>query len=117
METKMNRRLLLAGVAAIGMAGCTPGTTTLDPVAIANAIKIACGIAVPAATVLEVINAAAGATVSMVVSLICSSYKNSLAAQTSGAKLAIGATVTFVVHVCDDTGKVCKDVPVSATVQ
>jgi len=95
-----------------GMSGCS--STALDPTAIANAIKIACGIAVPAATVLEVINAAAGATAAMVISLVCSSYKNALAAQTSAGRLAAGTQINFVVHVCDATGASCTSVPVTA---
>jgi hypothetical protein len=121
MEIEMNKRTLLfagAATAVITLPRCTPGTTTLDPAAIANAIKIACGIAVPAATVLEVINAAAGATASLIISLVCSSYKNALAAKAGGgAKLAAGAEVNFVVHVCDDAGKVCKDIPITAMAQ
>jgi len=120
--TPTNRRaLLLMGAATIGgmgMGGASTCSTSLDPAAIANAIKIACGIAVPAATVLEVINAAAGATASMIISLVCSSYKNAaMAHASSNGKLAAGTQVSFVVHVCDDTGASCKNIPVAATAQ
>lgn len=115
----MDRRaLILLGAATIGgmgMGGLSTCSSTLDPTSIANAIKIACGIAVPAATVLEVINAAAGATASVIVSLICSSYKNALAAQ--GGKMGAGGEINFVVHVCDATGATCKDIPVVAKAQ
>jgi hypothetical protein len=117
--TPTNRRaLLLMGAATIGgmgMGGTSTCSSTLDPAAIANAIKIACGIAVPAATVLEVINAAAGATAAMIISLVCSSYKNASAAQ--AGKLAAGGEVNFVVHVCDATGTACKDIPIVAKAQ
>lgn len=112
-----NRRALLLMGAATGLSACSaiPGfPPTLDPVALANDIKVACGIAVPAATVLAVINAAAGATAAMIISLVCSSFKNAQA-QMLGGRLAAGAEVSFIVHVCDANGS-CKSVPVVATV-
>lgn len=116
----MNRRVLLASAVVIaapalgGASSCS--TTTLDPATIAAAIKVACGIAVPASAVLEVINASVGATASMIISLVCSSYKNAAAAQAAGGKLAAGP-VNFVVHVCDASGTSCKDIPIVAQTQ
>jgi hypothetical protein len=115
----INRRNMLrsaamftAGGATLGMLGCTNGA--IDPAAVAAALKGLCGIAVPAATIVTLINSVAGATVESVVALICSGYHSSVAAQTAAGvlkgPLASGTTVNFVVIAGG------KQVPVTATV-
>jgi len=119
--TLTNRRALLlfgaATVGGMGMGGTSSCSSTLDPAVIAADIKTACGIAVVAATIAQIINAGVGMSAQAIISLVCSSYKNAVAAQTSGGgKFAAGTQINFVVHVCDTSGS-CKNVPVAATAQ
>ena len=103
----MNRRLLLTGAVVLPLVGCTNGA--IDPQKVADAIKSACGIAVPLATVTTIINAAVGATVQFVVDLVCTGYHSALAANKTTA--SAGTSVKFPVVVNG------KTIEVTAVVQ
>lgn len=92
------------------LAGCSG--TQLDPAVIANLIKTACGIAVPVADIVVIINADTGHTAKAIVDVVCSGYKSAIA-DTSGLKAPrkTGEPITFVVQVNG------KDVTVHATPQ
>ena len=96
---------------ALALLGCS-STGTIDPTAVANALKSGCGIAIPLATITTIINAAIGATLETIINLICSSFKASVAASATlgAAPLAVGGTHDFVITVNG------KTIPVQATV-
>ena len=99
MTITSRRNILLAGAGAaiLPIVSCTNGA--IDPQKVADAIKTACGIAVPIATVTSIINAAVGATVQFIVDLVCTGYTTAKAANKLGAEPAKGSTVHFVVVV------------------
>ncbi len=101
----------LVATALLLAASCTSGGA-IDPTAVANALKSGCGILVSLATITAIINAAAGATLQMLVDLICSSFKASVAQSTAlgVAPLAVGDKHNFVLTVGG------KTIPVEATV-
>lgn len=91
-----NRRATLGLLAAVPfLSYCTNGQ--IDPQKVIDALKIACGIAVPAATVVAIVNAGVGLTVQSVVDIICSGYKATIAAQ--GKNMAAGTQVEYDVEV------------------
>ena len=111
METTRRKMASLVGTAAFAglvLAGCTAGGG-IDPAAVAAALKGLCGIAVPLATIVAIINAAAGATVESIVSMICSGYHSALAAQKQGP-MKPGTEVDIIVTVGG------KQIPVKVTV-
>ncbi len=95
------RYFSLAGATALGglaLSACTNGS--IDPNAVLAALKTACGIAVPAATILQIFNLDPTQSVSAIVNLICSGYQQTQAAAgQKGRKLAAGESVHFVVEV------------------
>ncbi len=114
MEITRRKMTSFVGAAAVaGLAGCTAGGG-IDPAAVAAALKGLCGIAVPLATITTIINAAAGATLEGIVSMICSGYHSALAAQTQAGllkgPLKSGTEVNIVVTVGG------KQIPVKCTV-
>jgi hypothetical protein len=102
----MHRRTLLGfalGFAAMPIVSCT-STGTIDVQKVLDGLKVACGIAVPAATVTSIINASVGATVQSIVDLLCSGFHTTMAAEAMAAKkggmaapapLAVGASVDY----------------------
>ncbi len=92
MQTRRGVFGLLAAIPFV--ASCTNGS--IDPVKVADALKAACGIAVPLATIAAVINASIGGTVASIVDLLCSGYHQALAGKTG---LAAGGTVEYDVTV------------------
>ena len=78
-----NRRELAIVVIASAAAACTGGQ--IDPNKVVDSLKSACGIAVPAATVVAIINASVGATVQSIVDLLCSGFHQALAERKLGA--------------------------------
>jgi|SRR5690349_5074250 len=93
------RRALLSGIPVLAVVGCSNGQ--IDPQKVLDGLKAACGIAVPAATVVSIINAAVGSTVQSIVDLICSGYMSAQAAQVASGKAKAGPkdTVHFIVVV------------------
>ncbi len=114
MEMTRRKMASFVGAAAVvGLAGCTAGGG-IDPAAVAAALAGLCGIAVPLATITAIINAAAGATVQSIVSMICSGYHSTLAAQQQAGllkgPLKSGTEVDIIVTVGG------KQIPVKCTV-
>ncbi len=88
MQTRRSVFGLLAAIPFV--ASCTNGN--IDPVKVADALKAACGIAVPLSTIVAVINASIGGTIAGIVDLLCSGYHQALAGKTG---LAAGTTVEY----------------------
>lgn len=89
------RDLMSAILLSLVLGSCTNGQ--IDPQKVIDALKVACGIAVPAATVVAIINAGVGLTVQSVVDIICSGYRATVAAQ--GKNMAAGTQVEYDVEV------------------
>lgn len=113
MTPTNRRRLLLTGAAviAMGMGGTSSCTSNIDPTAVINLIKVACGILVPAATIADILLKDPTMTASAIVNLICTGFMSAKASGKLGAEPAKGTTVNFVVYVNG------KPVDVSAVVQ
>jgi len=102
-----SRRATFIFLGGAALAACTGGQ--IDPQKVLDGLKAACGIAVPVATVIAVINASVGPTVNGVVDLLCSGFKQSMAGKL-GTPMKEGTTADYVVVVNG------KDIPVTATV-
>ena len=105
----ITRRATFIFLGGAALAACTGGQ--IDPQKILDTLKQACGIVVPLATIVAVVNASVGPTVNGVVDLLCSGFKQTVAAQKLGGALKEGQTIDYVVTVNG------KDIPVTATVQ
>ncbi len=92
MQTRRSVFGLLAAIPFV--ASCTNGN--IDPVKVADLLKQVCGIVVPLATIVAIINAGIGGTAQTVVDLLCAGYHQALAGKTG---LAAGATTEYDVTV------------------
>lgn len=101
------RNVLLAGVVLLGMGMGGSSSCSVDQQKVVDAIRMACGIAVPAATVAQIIGLDPTMSISAIVNLICSGYQTAKAEGKLGAEPAKNNTVVFTVYV---SGK-----PVSVT--
>ncbi len=87
-----SRRSIIGLLAAIPFVASCTSTGTIDPQKVIDAIKVACGIAIPAATVLTIFNAGVGMTAQAIVDIVCSGYHQALAGKTG---LAAGTSVEY----------------------
>ncbi len=87
----LNRRNTFIVITGAGLAACTNGN--IDPVKIDALLKQACGIAVPLATIVEILHLDPTMSASAIVNLLCSGYTAQVAA--SKPALKAGSSVEY----------------------
>jgi len=91
----------LAALIALTMPSCTGGQ--LDTTKVQDGIKTACGLAVTAASILSITQLDPTMSISAIVNLICSNFKQLQAAGKLGSGLASGTEITIPIEVKGQT--------------